>query len=97
MLNYMMKKVVVFYVRCMLSGARKCWFRSKKGSRGGFKGQVEYVALNMALQMVAGFMGSGGTDPSEYVAVNMSLRMAAEFKSGRRPCGPRLAALELFV
>ena len=42
-------------------------------------------------------VGLGGTDPSEYVAVNMSLRMAAEFKSGRRPGGPRLAALELFV
>ena len=58
MLNYMMKKVVIFYVRCMLSGARKCRFRSKKGSRGGFKGQVEYVALNMALHMVAGFMSA---------------------------------------
>ena len=38
-----------------------------------------------------------GTDPGEYVAVNMSLRMAAEFKSGRRPGGPRLAALVVFV
>ena len=29
--------------------------------------------------------------------VNMSLRMAAGFNSDRRPGGPRLAALELFV
>ena len=43
------------------------------------------------------YRARGGTDPGEYVAVNMSLRMAAEFKSGRRPGGPRLAALVVFV
>ena len=55
------------------------------------------VAGDGVLQRIVAPGGLGGTDPSEYVAVNMSLRMAAEFKSGRRPGGPRLAALVVFV